>query len=205
MTQKEDRPSEKIENGTPPSKGDKLISFLNTKLGMLVIVTIVGILGLFTWQRWDWDYKQDYKQDFNSHQILVDRRIEVIEQANKDVGQFLANAETTIAAIEKRVPNEQRNEIINTYNVQQKQWFGSHHAHTALLEVYFPSNVSVKFTEIVTVTRELDGQISYLSKTDNESIPQAATNARQAVDKIGGMIREWNNLVKQELYKQRSQ
>jgi hypothetical protein len=200
MMQKEDNPSEEIKNSALVTIGAKLMSFLNSKLGTLLIGTIIGILGLFTWQRQDWLFKEQ----FYRHQILVDRRVELIEQVNTDVGRFLASADTVVAVFAKQAPPEQIREVIETYNDQQAQWFGAHNAHTALLGFYFPINVSDKFTEIVGATERFDVKLYRLSVSDKESFSQAVNDARQVSTEIRGLIQEWNDLVLQHLQQPQS-
>ena len=193
--QREDNSSEEADSGSPVSIGAKLMSFLNSKLGTLLIGAIIGILGLFTWQRWDWDSKQRFYRE----QVLVDRSVELIEQVNTDVGRFLASADTIVAVYEKQAPPEQESKVIETYNDQQLRWRGAHNAHAALLGFYFPINVSDKFNEIVGATERFDARLYLLGESDRENLSRAVNDARQVSAEIRGLVQEWNDLALQYL------
>jgi hypothetical protein len=67
---------------------DALISFLNTSFGGVVAAAVFAALGLFTWQRLDWVFKERYQRN----QIFLDRQLDLVENVNRDVGKLVALA-----------------------------------------------------------------------------------------------------------------
>ena len=85
-----------------------LLEFLNSGLGLLLVGALVGAIGLFTWQRMDWLFKQEYLRE----QVMLDRKINLIEKINADVGALVAHADSVIAVVVKQASNNQRNNVI---------------------------------------------------------------------------------------------
>ena len=48
---------------------------------------------------------------------MLDRRLNLIETINTELGAYIADANGVIAAISKKVPPEQLNELVRIYNV----------------------------------------------------------------------------------------
>jgi hypothetical protein len=131
-----------------------LAAFLNSSLGVLLMGSAIGVGGLFTWQRNDWLFKERYARN----QVMVDRRLNLIEQINRDTGRLLAAADDVFAAIAKRVPGDQRDEMVRAYNKEQAEWSANSGASKALLGFYFRDNdVAGTFDRIASGARDLDG------------------------------------------------
>lgn len=68
-----------------------------------------------------------------------------------DVGAFVADADTVIAAIAKQSLRHQINQGVELYNAEQARWFGAAPAHAALLGLYFlpvvPEQVTVELVK----------------------------------------------------------
>ena len=72
-----------------------MLAFLNSGFGLLLVGAAVGALGLFTWQRQDWIFKRDYLRA----EVMLDRRLNLIETINTELGAYIADANGVIAAI----------------------------------------------------------------------------------------------------------
>ncbi|MGK7914598.1 MAG: hypothetical protein AB4038_03505 [Prochloraceae cyanobacterium] len=113
-------------SGTGNAMG-KILKFLNSGLGLLLVGVVAGAIGLFTWQRVDWLFMQEYLRA----QVMLDRKVDLVERINEGVGILVAHADGVIAVIVKpKVPSSQRDEVIELYNYEQAKWLGmilSHH------------------------------------------------------------------------------
>ncbi len=109
--------------------------FLNSAFGLLLVGSLLGAVGLFTWQRQDWIAKQRYLRV----QVMLDRQMNIIERINADVGRLLAAATVPAVDIRKNAPADQRTEGIKKYNDQQIVWFEAYSAYETQLILYFSS------------------------------------------------------------------
>jgi hypothetical protein len=183
-----DKPKQPKVN-TSISWRSKFFSFLNSAFSLLILGSILGAIGLFTWQRNDWLYKQEYLRT----QIILDRRINLIERINIDVGNLVADADTVIAAIFKKASGQQRADAINNYNTRQAEWFGKYTAHDALVTFHFPQYISQKFRQLTfESTQELDRKLYNYSRTP---IAENYKSARKASDAIRSNLEIWNRLT----------
>jgi hypothetical protein len=180
--------------GNEQSKSDKSITasnakianILNSNVGILLLGSLVGIIGLFTWQRNDWLYKKNYEKQ----QILIDRRIDLVERINTGLGRLLAAADTVATMRLKQTGTDQMNETIKEYNAQQAAWFADDLSHESLLGFYFPAGVSGRFREIVDQTMKLDVCVYQLAV--DQKPPEEAHRISQA---IRLQLRDWNELA----------
>ena len=172
---------------------NKLVKFLNSGLGLLVVGSLVGTIGLFTWQRRDWVFKQEYLRA----QIMLDRKIDLIERINSDVGYLLADANGIIAVVAKKAPGNQEKAVIELYNEEQARWFGVSVSHQALLKFYFPSDLSKTFEQdVVKATKRLDMKLFLLTKKRNKKDIQAASAASNEVHR---QLQQWNGIALENL------
>ena len=173
-------------------KGNKmsgLIVFLNSPLGLALVAALLGALGLFTWQRLDWLFKQEYLRD----QVILDRQLNLVEKINKDVGRLYATAIAPVVSIAKRAGQEQTNEAVTQYNNQQVDWFSAYPAYEALLVFYFSPEVSKAFkSEVVGAYEKLDPQIyRYQRSPDREHYE----SANQSLKNLNNALQSWNSLA----------
>jgi hypothetical protein len=169
----------------------KMLAFLNSGLGLLLVGALLGVIGLFTWQRQDWVFKQAYLRA----EAMLDRRLNLIEAINADVGALVADADSVIAAIAKQAPRTQINQVVEVYNEEQARWFGAAPAHAALLGFYFPPVVAEQFTEeLVKSTQALDVAIYRVVSTSIES-----AEAWQVSGSVRAQLQSWNTLAMNEL------
>jgi hypothetical protein len=173
----------------------KLVAFFNTGLGTVLLGAVIGIIGLFTWQRQDWLFKERYYRG----QVILERQVELVEQINTGIGRYLACADTAIAAVVKKVPPDQRSAWIDQYNAQQAEWFGARSVYASLLGFYFPSQVAEKFSEIVSATQQLDLRIYELTSAGGGDLSQARDAAYQSSRDVREVLQEWNDLALQHL------
>lgn len=172
---------------------NKLLKFLNSGLGLLLVGSLVGTIGLFTWQRRDWLFKQEYLRA----QIMLDRKIDLIERINSDVGYLLADANGIIAVVAKEAPGNQQNAVIELYNEEQARWFGVSVSHQALLKFYFPSDLSKTFKQdVVEATKRLDLKVSMLSQQKNKKNIQPVYAASNEVHR---QLQQWNGIALENL------
>jgi len=165
-------------------------AFLNSSLGVLLIGSAIGAAGLFTWQRQDWLFKERYYRS----QVMVDRRLNLVEQINGETGRFVAAADDVIAAYFKGVSNKQKNEVMRAYNNEQAHWSGSYGSQQAMLRFYFPDNeVDDKFSEIVAGTKELDARL------DSVWAGNDPAQAAEMSQKIRGELEMLNKLALQRI------
>lgn len=195
MAQRESDRSGAAQVSPSVDTGAKLMAFLNSAFGRLLVGSLIGIVGLFTWQRQDWLFKEEYYRS----QVLLDRRLDLIERINTDVGYLVADADTVRAGYQKHVPGNQLSEVINEYNEQQAQWFATYSSHAALLGFYFPSDVSDKFTEVVQATENLDRRLYLLGKSDQDNFQEALNEYYQASNEVRALLQAWNDLALQHL------
>ena len=114
-------------------------AFLNSSLGLLLMGSLIGAAGLFTWQRQDWLFKERYHRS----EAMLDRRLNLLEQINRETGQFVAAADDVIAAYLKGVSKQQINDVVGAYNKEQAQWFASSGSLQAMLRFYFPEDKDI--------------------------------------------------------------
>jgi hypothetical protein len=168
----------------------RLIAFLNSSLGMLLMGSVIGAVGLFTWQRQDWLFKEKYLRT----QVMVDRRLNLIEQINREGGRFVSAADDVIAAYSKGVSNKQKNEAVNAYNKEQAQWSGNYGSQQAMLRFYFSDKeIDGKFLEIVTSSKELDARL------DSVWAGSDPAQAAEISQRIRGELEMMNQLALQRL------
>jgi len=166
-------------------------AFLNSSLGVLLVGSLIGAAGLFTWQRQDWLFKEKYYRS----QVMVDRRLNLVEQINHDTGRLVAAANDIIAAYSKGLTNEQKKEVVQAYNKEQAQWFGGYSSEQALLAFYFSEkDIADKFATVVATSQEIDMHVYYVS-TGAESPAQATEVSR----KIREELEAFNRLALQRL------
>ena len=164
-----------------------MLAFLNSGFGLLLVGAAVGALGLFTWQRQDWIFKRDYLRA----EVMLDRRLNLIETINTELGAYIADANGVIAAISKKVPPEQLNELVRIYNEEQAKWFGSAPARSALLAFYFSPAVRKQFNEgLLKETQSLD--VAIYQATDGSVSWQDAWRSQEAVQHH---LESWNALA----------
>ena len=157
----------------------------------------MGAIGLFTWQRIDWLSKQEYLRA----QVMLDRKIDLVERINADVGALVADAECVIAVIDKLSAGDQENEVITLhdgqrsevielYDEEQAKWFGVTASHHALLVFYYSHDVSEAFAEdVVASTRTLDVRVyKYASERTEENYCQAY----RALQEVRHRLQGWN-------------
>jgi len=85
---------------------------------------------------------------------MVDRRINIVERVNNDVGHLLAHADDLINGYAKNVQVNQKTDLISAYNKQEAEWFGTYASYRALLGFYFArEDVSAEFAKIVDATQ----------------------------------------------------
>ncbi len=175
--------------GTPKTTG--LVPFLNSSLGVLLIGSLIGAAGLFTWQRQDWLFKEKYYRN----QVMVDRRLNLLDQINRDTGRFAAVTDDFLAAYAKGAPRQQKGELVQAYNHEELQWAGSYGATQALLAFYFPGkDISDKFAEIVVTAQEIDQHVN-LVWDGSENPMQAAA----ITEKMRTELAELNDLALERL------
>lgn len=177
------------------NESNNIITFLNSRLGLLLIGALLSAIGLFTWQRLDWLFKQKYLRD----QVMIDRQLNLVEKINNDVGRLLATAIGPVVSIAKEASQEQINEAVNQYNEQQVNWFDAYSAHKALLIVYFSPEISEAFSSgIVGAYEKLDPQISnYVLSHKREHY----ANAYQGIEDLREALQSWNSRALQNLGK----
>ncbi len=169
----------------------RLSAFLNSSFGVLLVGSLIGAVGLFTWQRQDWVFKEKYYRS----QVMVDRRLNLVEQINRDTGRLVAAADDVIAACSKPISKEQKNEVVRAYNKEEAQWFGNYGALQALLAFYFPEKeVAARFAAILAASQELDRRVNFVWE-GNESPEQAAETSK----KIKAELQALNQLALQRL------
>jgi hypothetical protein len=132
---------------------DSLFTFLNSSFGVMLGAVILGAIGVFTWQKWDWQSKEQYHQT----QVFLDRKLDLIDKINRDVGKFVALAASISAPILKgSVSEEETTESIQTFNEYQSSWFGECKAFKAALTFYFNDEVVDAFVPVIDATGNLD-------------------------------------------------
>jgi hypothetical protein len=162
---------------------DSLLTFLNSSFGVVLTTAVLGAVGLFTWQRQDWLFKERYLRT----QVMLDRQLDLVERVNRDVGKLVALAASISAPILKGpVPEDQTNESIRSYNEFQSSWFGLCEAYKALLAFYFPIEVVDSFARVVEATENLD-----MSLTDVRTTA-GADKAYNTGLAVYGDLRAWN-------------
>jgi hypothetical protein len=168
-----------------------MLAFLNSGLGLLLVGAAVGALGLFTWQRRDWVFKQAYLRA----EVMLDRRLNLIEAINTELGAFIANASSVIAGISKNFPQDQLDELVRLYNEEQAKWFASAPARAALLVFYFSPAVSNQFNDgLLKETQSLDVALYRTTVGDVQWQDAAATQ-----ESVQRHLQSWNALAVAEI------
>jgi hypothetical protein len=174
-------------------------TILNSPLVVLLVGSLIGILGLFTWQRQDWEEKAQLSRA----EVIFDRQVNIIEKINVDVGNYLADANTAIEAIRKG-GREQQETHIKDYNQRQAEWFGVSLSHQALLLFYFPEDenrpidekISAKFQEIIEATKDIDIKLQLYFGNRTDKNYQAARDATNSAEE---KLNEFNLLCKTKM------
>ena len=167
----------------------KLVTFLNSSLGLLLAGSCIGAIGLFTWQRQDWIAKRKYLRA----QVLLDRRIDIIEKVNADVGRLLASATAPVMCIRKSAPKAQTNEAIKQYNDQQVEWFEACSSYETQFMIYFSPSLSETFTaKVFGAYKNVDITLSAYQKNDDK---EYFTKAYDALENLKSELRSWNSLA----------
>ena len=165
---------------------NSLSTFLNSGVGLIIVGALIGAIGLFTWQRRDWLFKQKHGRA----EVMLDRQLDLIERINADVGRLLATATGSVVVIKKQGPKEQVDDAINDYNNQQIDWFSAYSSYEALLVFYFSNELSELFTsKIVGAYEKADPQISNYSRNPNN---ENYAGAYHALENIRQELRSWN-------------
>ena len=163
-----------------------LVCFANSRIGMMLIAALIGALGLFTWQRQDWLFKQRHMRA----ELMLDHQLNLVERINTEVGTLVSAASSISAPITKGgVSDAQTNEAIRYYNSVQGRWFGMHGAFETSLEFYFPGGICEAFDQVVESTQALD-----ISLRDVRS-PDGARASLQACEDVREALRAWNVVV----------
>lgn len=198
----ENQHEEKTTSNLPARLG----AILNSPLLVLLVASLIGILGLFTWQREDW--KQ--KAKLTRAEVVFDRQVNIIEKINADVGYYLADANTAIESIKKGKP-EQEKTYIEKYNKRQAEWFGVSSSHQALLLFYFPEDentpkedentpkdekISAKFQEIIEATKGVDIKLQLYSPNRTDRNYRAA---RDATNFVQEKLNDFNLLCQKKM------
>lgn len=167
----------------------KLFDFLNSGLGLVLAGAVVGAFGMFTWQRMAWLFKQKYLRE----QVMLDRKIALIERINADVGTLVADADSVIAVIVDKDSPNQHKQIIETYNKEKAKWFGLSASYQALLGFYFPDQVAAMFMEkIIGATQDLDVRVALFSRQGTDQSQNAVYNAS---NNVRSQLQVWNKLA----------
>lgn len=165
---------------------ESLLTFLNSDFGVLLSATVLGAVGLFTWQRRDWVFKERYLRT----QVLLDRQLDLVDRINRDVGKLVALADSISAPISKGpVPEDQTDDSIRSYNEFQSSWFGLCEAYKAALAFYFSDEIVDSFTDVVTATETLDMSLGQVRTRDG------AGKAYETGRAVYNHLREWNAKV----------
>ncbi len=171
----------------------ELAGFLTSALGVLLVGSLIGAVGLFTWRRWDWNYKEIHHRS----QLLLDRKVELIENIDNDASRFSGKANEIIIAFMKQAPDEQINKTVEAYNEQQAEWFSKTVSYQVLLRFHFTQPISDKFTKIIEATENLDRvTYSFALKPDQ----QTSAQANEAFEEVKAQLSDLNTLVLQQLY-----
>ncbi len=165
---------------------DSLFTFLNSGFGILLTGSVLGGVGLFTWQRRDWIFKERYLRT----QVLLDRQFGLVDSINRDVGKLVALAASMSAPILKGpVSKDQTDDSIRSYNEFQSTWFGLCEAYKASLAFYFSDEIVTSFASVVTATENLDVSLQLVGNRD------AAEKAYDAGLAVYNSLRKWNAKV----------
>ena len=199
MESKHSNSENQNEQKPPHHFSARLGAILNSPLLVLLVGSLIGILGLFTWQRQDWVQKAK----LNRAEVVFDRQANIIEKINADVGYYLAVANTAIESIKKGSPEQQRTHTID-YNQQQAEWFGVSSSHQALLLFYFPEDkntpenesISEKYKEIIAATENIDRKFQSYHKNRSESHYDAA---RDATNFVQEKLNKFNLLCRKKM------
>lgn len=163
-----------------------LLSFLNSGFGVMVTGTVFAAVGLFTWQRRDWLFKERY---LRTH-VMLDRQLDLVDRINRDVGKLVALAASISAPILKGPVSEaQTDESIRAYNEFQSSWFGLCEAYKASLTFYFPMEIVDSFTRVIDATEALDMSLTGVRT------PDGADKAYESARAVYAVLRAWNGEI----------
>ena len=142
---------------------DGILPFLNSSFINLLVGSVIAAVGLFTWQRQDWEFKERYQRN----QVWLDRQLDLVENVNRDVGKLVALAASISAPILKGpVSEEETNDSVRSYNEYQSSWFGLCEAYTASLAFYFSTEIVESFTHVIEMTEVMDALGSNVRSQD---------------------------------------
>jgi hypothetical protein len=169
---------------------DTLLAFLNSSFGVMLSAAIIAAIGLYTWQRQDWVFKERYQRN----QVMLDRQFDLVDKINNGAGKLVALAADISAPITKGpVSQEQTDEAIRSYNEFESSWFGQCEAYKASLAFYFSAQVVDSFTQVIDATGTLDNALGSVSTKDEAYQAYAAGLA------VYKELREWNAKALKEI------
>jgi hypothetical protein len=169
---------------------ETLLAFLNSSFGVMLSAAIIAAIGLYTWQRQDWVFKERYQRT----QVMLDRQFDLVEKINKDVGKLVAlEADITSPILSGPVSEDQTEGSMNSYNAFESTWFGLCEPYKASLAFYFPSEIVTSFTKVIEATENLD--ISLKSFME----PGGAQKAYDAGIEVYKELRAWNAKALKEI------
>jgi hypothetical protein len=165
-----------------------LLRFLGSASVGIILSALIAAIGLFTWQRRDWMFKENYHRN----EIITDRAVNLVEKINIELGHFVSHADNVIAVYAKSASDTQKSQVIENYNSQQTEWFASCISDSALVGFYFrQKEMTQKFDAIVQETKDLDVQV-YLLR-DNTQVH--VEHAHETSEKIKRLLRAWDTLA----------
>ena len=169
---------------------DTLLTFLNSSLGVMLSAAVIAAIGLYTWQRQDWVFKERFQRT----QVMLDRQFDLVDKINKDVGKLVALAASISAPILKGpVSQEQTDDAIRSYNEYQSSWFGQCEAYKASLAFYFPAEVVDSFNGVIEATGTLDFSLGSVRTQEG------ANQAYEAGLAVYKALREFNAKALKEI------
>ncbi len=165
---------------------NSLFTFLNTNFGVLLAGSAFAALGLFTWQRQDWLFKERYQRS----QVMLDRQLDIMANVNKDAGRLIALAASISAPVLKGgVSDEQTFESIRAYNEFQSHWFGICEAYKASIAFYFPPAIIDAFDRVTGAMEDLDLSLAHVTTTEG------ADKAYNAGLSARAELKAWNRTI----------
>lgn len=171
---------------------NSLLTFLNTDFGVVLAGAAFAALGLFTWQKQDWLFKERYQRS----QIMLDRQLDIMSNVNRDAGKLIALAASISAPILKAsVPDDQTYNSIRAYNEFQSHWFGIYEAYKTSIVFYFPMEIVESFDSVIAAMEDLDVSLTDVMTPDGaEKSYNACLSARTELkiwnSKIAGLLKK---------------
>lgn len=166
-----------------------LVAFANSRFGVLIIGALIGAIGLATWQRQDWLYKQEYLRK----QAFIDRQLDLIEKINTDVGKLLSRSDQVCAGYLKGARSPQMGDVKKSFNESSAEWFGVCDAHNNSLQFYFSADVADGFGAVVEATKNLDRTIGGESLDPKEGYAVGNT--------VRAKLQLWNSRAREHAFK----